>query len=242
MINIHDLNDAGRLIQWALHSNIHPNSEPEYRELIERYLNQPDFNSAVREILSGLGLRVLDVGLRGMILTAESGSIFEMTAANYVTSNDTDKRLLIGLIHIAILATVFPRPQDLIGDPAFVRPPIRVDQVNETLRQLCERQEEAARNQPDPTTEARVAGLDEAWRVYRRYATRDTSSKRHRGRARTMLAMIRHELEMLCQRGCFILIKRDGSYQSTWRYQIMAQEASPRVYEVVHNISTQSDR
>ena len=241
MLKNQELNDVGRLIQWALRPNIHPNNEPDYRDLVERYLDQVDFRTAVREMLAGLGLRVLDVGLRGMVLVPEPGSIFEMTAANYVTSSKPDERLFIGLIHIAILATVFPRPQDLVDDPAFVRPPISIENVEETLRHLYEHKEEISRDQPDPTVSERAAGLDEAWRVYRRYVARDGLPKRGNGRRRTVQDMIRRELEMLRQRGCFVLTKRDGHYQPTWRYQVMAQETAPRVHDAVRMISTTSD-
>jgi hypothetical protein len=148
----------------------------------------------------------------------------------YQSAND---RLVGGLIHIAILATIFPRAQDLDEDPALARPPITAGDVEATLRGLCAALEEEARGKPDPTNTE--VGLYEAWRAYnkRPSAVKTPSGQRSPKATRTM---IEDGLEFLCKHGCFMHRKIEGkdAYQATWRYQVMVQEFSAEpVYAAV---------
>lgn len=145
-----ELYDAGRLIQWALRPNVRPTTEPEYGELLNRYLDRLPFRSMVKVIAAGLGLEFVGEDLRGLVLVPTVGSVFAMKTSEYPSSSTADDRLINGLIQVAILATVFPRAQDLEEDPTIARPPIIIEEVESTLRQICERLEEASRHQPDP--------------------------------------------------------------------------------------------
>ncbi len=220
-----DLYAAGRLIQWALRPDARPTTNPEYHKLITRYLDQLSFRAIVQAIAEGLGLRALDAGPFGFVLVPIEASVFEMKLADYRNSPGLDDRLLDGLIQVAILVTVFPRAQDLEEDSAIVRPPIMVEEVESTLRQLCEQLEMASRGAPDLASEEQLAGLYSAWRVYsNRPSVMETRDER-RG-ARSTLAMIEHGLEFLRRQGCFTRSSHQNKqvYQPTRRYQLMAQE------------------
>lgn len=219
--------DAGRLIQWALRPHARPVIEEEYQRLIERYRDQVGFRECVQAICSGLGITVTSVGQRGVVLTPDNDSVFAMTTDGYRRSGGAEDRLIDGFILVGILATFYPRSQDLEEDPLLVRPPVTVEEVERTLRILCEHLEEAARTQPDPTVQEITAGLDEGWRAYQnRVATKTTSDGR--ASASTTLQMIRRAFLTLQQHGCISIVSRNGKevYQPTWKYQVMIQEES----------------
>jgi hypothetical protein len=219
--------EAGRLIQWALRPHARPAMEEEYQRLIERYRDQVAFRECVQAICHGLGIAVTAVGQRGVVLTPDDDSVFAMTAEDYRRSGSAEDRLIDGFILVGILTTFYPQAQDLEEDPLLARPPVTVEEVERTLRMICERLEEAARAQPDPTVQEVTARLDEAWRAYQnRVATKTTSDGR--ASAGTTLQMIRRAFGTLQQHGCVSIVSRNGkeAYQPTWKYQVLTQEES----------------
>jgi hypothetical protein len=172
----------------------------------DRYEDNAEFRAIVREIATGLGLQVLQASRWGLVLAPTSGSVFGMNWSDYRSSKQlsADDRLLDGLIHIAIMATVFPRAQDLEDDPALVRPPITADDVETMLRGLCASMEEESRGKPDPASNE--LGLYQAWRVYqKRSSEAKTSSGRKSHKATRKL--IENGLEFLRKHGCFVYRK-----------------------------------
>jgi len=236
MAETNDAFDAGRLIAWGLDAKARPAQEPEYQTLVERYWDQSEFRSLVQGVARGLGLAIKDAGEHGLVFGPEDGSVFAFRPADYrPTSSSADDRLLDGLAQIAIAATIFPRARDLDEDPAIARPPTSVDEIEETLRRICERIEEQHRGQPDPPASDEELGLFEAWRVYqRRLAAMETRDDR-RSR-RTTRAVIRYALEQLREFGCFLKDERNGAetYQPTYKYQVLVKElAATRAFEAV---------
>ncbi len=230
--------DAGRLIQWALQPRVHPVTKVEYQQLLDRYRDQVPFRECVQAICAGLGIEISAVGPMGMVLTATDDSIFAMTSTDYRRSGSADDRLIDGLILVAILATMYPRAQDLEEDAQVVRPPITVEDVEKTLRTICEQLEAASQHQPDPSVQDLAAGLIEAWQAYRdRVATKIASN----GRAGTgtTLQMINRAFDMLERQACVTTSVRDGKkgYRPTWKYQVMVREASvARLAKVVREL------
>jgi hypothetical protein len=227
-----DTFEAARLIQWALRPESSPNRSEEYATLLERYLDRLEFRETVTAITSGLGLSVLTGVRRGhsLVLVPQPDSVFAVSAGQYRTNSASeDTRLLDGLIQVAIAATVYPKAPDLLTDPALVRNPISVDEIEITLRQLVERLEQAAHGQPDP--ESSTAGVYEAWRVYKhRAAARSTSD--HRVAANTTRRMIEYALDYLVRQRCF---KRNGGqYVPLFRYSLLVQEyAASRIHAAI---------
>lgn len=233
-----DLREVGKLIQFGLRPDARPVAEPEYQDLITRYEDSTEFRAAVREVVTGLGLRILQASRLGLVLAPLSDSVFGMNWADYRTAkySSADDRLIGGLIHIAILATIFPRAQDLDADPTIVRSPVTVEEVEATLHELCAALEEEARGKPDPAHSE--VGLYEAWRVYqkRSSAVKTPSGQRSPKATRTL---IEDGLEFLRKHGFFIHRKIEGkdAYHATWRYQVMVQEFSAEpIYAAVRAI------
>jgi len=216
MLDIEDSYAIGRLIQFALRTDAHVTTESEYRALIDRYRNDTSFRTTTKAILNGLGLRALQADDFGLTLIPESDSIFALKLTDYRNNPTPQQRMIDGLIQIAIMATLFPRPQDLGDDSIFARPPVSITEVDETLRRICDRMETAARNQPDLLDTIRKSGLYEI--------TKET--KKNQVSPKSAYGMIMYGLDFLHRQGCFTLDQRSGilRYRPTHRYQKMVQE------------------
>jgi hypothetical protein len=226
---------AGRLIQWGLQPRERPAQEPEYLELINRYLDISDFKVLVQSVARGLGLQILDVGEHGLVLAPDGESAFAFRASDFRPGKTVDERLLDGLVQIAIATTIFPRARDLADDPTLARPPVTVDEVEENLRTVCDRLQEAARGAPDPEASDEVAGLEEAWRLYQRRLA-SMATKDARQAERSTRRIIEYGLERLCEFGCFVRVaaREPTEYQPTWRYQVLVRDlAATTVYQAV---------
>lgn len=219
--------DAGCLIQWALQPRAHPATKAEYQQLLDRYRDHVPFRDCVQAICIGLGLEISAVGPMGIVLTPTDASIFAMTSSDYRRSGNAEDRLIDGLILVAIIATMYPQAQDLEEDLQIARSPITVEEVEKTLRTLCEQLEALSQRLPDPAEQELAAGLDEAWRAYRdRVATKTTSSGR--ASSATTLQMINRAFETLERQACVTVSMREGKkkYRPTWKYHVMVREAS----------------
>lgn len=227
---------AGRLLQWGLRSKARPAQHPEYRELVERYIDRTPFRTLVRQVARGLGLEVLDVGALGLVVAPAAESVFSLDPAELRSQATAELRLMDGLAQLAIAATIFPRAEDLEDDDSAARPPVTSGEVDETLRLVCARLEEEARERPDPSAAEEEAGFTEAWRAWNRHA----AAKETRDGRKAQLAtrrVIEHNLEMLRQHGCFTHDARGTAdrWQSTWRYQVLVRDLarSERFFERV---------
>jgi hypothetical protein len=230
---------AGRLLQWGLRPAARPIQEPEYHELVNHYLDHPSFQTALQHLADGLGLRIVDVSERGLVLAPLPDSVFAMTPSAFrVRSQTTDERLLDGLVEIGIAATVYPRPGDLVEDATIARPPVSVDDVEQTIRQVCATLSAATKGQPDPVGQDIRSGLFEAWRVYEaRPSARETPDGRQG--VGTTRRLIETHLEKLRELGCFTRTTRQGvtAYQPTWRYQVQAQQfAASELFQAVQEL------
>lgn len=228
---------AGRLVQWGLRPLARPAQEPEYQELVERYLDDSPFRVMVRELADGLGLELLDVSNHGAIFAPKDDSVFALRPAEFRASPKVDDRLMDGLAQVAIAATVFPRDRDLDEDPDIVRPPVTVEEVDTHLRTICEHLAEEARGTPDPDASDEKRGLIEAWRVYmQRVDMMETRDARRAMRATRRI--IEYSLERLHDFGCFTVIVQNGeqAWQPTRRYQVMVQQvAATALFQMVRS-------
>lgn len=141
---------AGRLIQWGLRLNSIPFNEPEYMELVDRFIDRQTFRAMVRDVAKGMGLAVVDVSDRGIFLGTSEESVFAMKPSEFRSSTSGEDRLLDGLIQIAIASAVYPRQRDLDEDSYESKPPITVSEVDQMLRELSE----LAKNRQVKTTSA----------------------------------------------------------------------------------------
>jgi hypothetical protein len=217
---------AGRMIQWGLRPKAIPFNEPEYRELIERFIDRPTFRGTVRELAEGLGLSVLQVSDRGIFLGTQQDSVFAQKPSDFRGGRSSaDSRLLDGLVQIAIAATIYPRQQDLDEDALEAKPPITCQEVDEGLRKLCAEFKLRAAENPDAATDDLRQGFQEAWRVYEsRPAVRTTSQGSLT--LNSTQGLIRRHLHELAVRGCFNVSGQEPHelFRPTLRYQILVKE------------------
>jgi hypothetical protein len=231
---------AGRLIQWALRPKAIPFNEPEYRELIDRYADQPSFRAAVRQFADGLGLIILETNDRGMFLGPKDDSVFAVKPSDFRGARGTaEDRLLDGLVQIAIAATIYPRQQDLDEDSIEAKPPITCQEVDETLRKLCAEFKRRSEDEPDVERDTIAQGLQEAWRVYESRPGLRTTQQGNVSPNSTQ-GLIRRHLQELMEYGCFVTSQQDGEerYRPTLRYQIQVRElAASKLYHEFRKFS-----
>ncbi len=233
-----DAERAGRLLRWGLQPRSRPAQEPEYQELLERYLNRREFRQLVQEFARGLELVILSAEEHGIVLGPAQDSVFALKPADFRSQPSADDRLLDGLVQLAIAATVFPRARDLEQDPSYAKPPVTIVEVEENLRQLCKHIEEEHQGNPDPLASDEHSGLNDAWRIYqRRLAVMETRDG-HKSQ-RTTQRIIEFGLDRLRDFGCFTKENQNGQvvFQPTWRYQVLVKElAATSAYEAVRHM------
>lgn len=231
---------AGRLIQWGLQVKAVPFNYEEYRQLIDRYIDQPNFRSLVRQICGGLGLRVLEVNHRGLFLGTEDESVFALKPSDFRGSSGSsaEERLMDGLVQVAIAATIYPRQQDLDEHSIEAKPPTSVSEVDETLRTLCSEYKRRTADDPDVDREAIDRGLQEAWRVYESRPGVKTTQAGKLSPNSTQ-GLIRRHLQQLVEHGCFVAALQGSVelYRPTLRYQIQVKElAATRLYRYLQRL------
>src|SRR5205823_717351 len=133
-IHAADAADAARLIALGLRPKQLPARDLIYADLVRRYQQDPVFADLVEAVAAGLGLAVLAVTTQsGAVLAAMSDSLFEVKIDEYarrVNLRDRNvEKVLHGLIHLAVAALCFPRPDDLADDTYVGR--VSVDQVDQ---------------------------------------------------------------------------------------------------------------
>ncbi|WP_339908974.1 hypothetical protein [Symmachiella dynata] len=241
-MNDSDNNDAflaGRLIQWALQVKAIPFNEEEYRELIDRFIDQPSFRGLVRQFTAGLGLTVLEANHRGLFLGTQDNSVFGQKPSEFRgSSSSAEDRLMDGLVQIAIAATIYPRQQDLDEDSIEAKPPISAIEVDETVRTLCAEHKRRAVENPDAPSDEIDRGLQEAWRVYESRPGVKMTQKGNLSPNSTQ-ALIRRHLQHLVEHGCFAVSKQGTTelYRPTLRYQIQVKElAATKLYRQLQSL------
>ena len=217
---------AGRLIQWALNVKAIPFNEPEYRALLDRYIDDSGFRASVRRFADGLGLTVLEANDRGLFLGTQDGSVFCRSPSEFRSSRTSaDDRLLDGLVQVGIAATIYPRQQDLDEDSLEAKRPVTVGEVDETLRTLCTEHKRRAAENPDASSDEVDQGLQEAWRVYENRPGLKMTAQGNLSPTSTQ-SLIRRHLQQLVDHGCFVVSGQGNTelYRPTLRYQIQVKE------------------
>lgn len=230
---------AGRLLQFGLRFKVIPFNEPEYKELVDRFIDRPQFRAVVREIAEGLGLVVLDVNDRGLFLGTVAESAFALKPSSFRGNRTSaDDRLLDGLVQVAIAATIYPRQQDLDERTIEAKPPITCREVDELLRTLCSEFKQKQTEDPGAATTDMQRGLQEAWRVYESRPAVRTTSQGVLALNSTQ-GLIRRHLQELVEHGCFVAIGDEATeaFRPTLRYQVLVKElASTALFRQVQSL------
>ncbi len=235
-VELTDVFRAASLIQWGLQPRMRPLQNADYRELVKEYMNRSEFRDVVAEMSDGLGLYVLNVSEHGIVLTPREGSVFWMRPSELRAGSNaaTDRRLLDGIVQVTIAATVFPRARDLEDDVNRPRPPVTVEEIDDTLRGICAALKKEFAN-ADPDMDDVRTGIYDAWRVYdATLAARETKDGRESPATSTRI--IKYNLEKLKEYGCFAETRYAGkeAWQPTRRYNVLVQDiAASRVYDEI---------
>lgn len=228
-VSIADAADAARLVALGLRPKQRPSRDVVYADLVRRYEQDPVFAELAEAIASGLDLAILDVGQRaGAVLAAMIDSPFEVKIDDYAKrvalQNRKLEKTLHGLIHLAIAALAFPRPQDLADDAYVGR--VAVDHVDQVVREACRKLQERADTaevNSDPLEGSPL--MERAWRAYsRRAPVAATGDGRHH--VATTRAMISKAMRFLAEHGFLSPVNGDDgdTYRTTVRYQIQVRE------------------
>jgi hypothetical protein len=133
-----DVKDAARLVEWGLHPRVLPETTPEYRDLVSRWLDDGSFRAAVAAVAEGLRLRVVGVSVRaGLVLGTEKDSVFAYTISRFRRHVANEEGAVIALVLVAACATFFPNQDALDGDD-LMPPSARLSEVRDHLTKLCQ--------------------------------------------------------------------------------------------------------
>lgn len=229
---------AGRLLQYGLRRNAKPGQEPEYAGLIAQYRDRPEFRRVAHSVASGLFLEIVDVSERGVVLAAPSDSVFAPRTARVRGQSGADERLIAGLVQAAIATAVFPRPTDLEDHATIARMPVTVDDVEDTLRQICTAMEHQFANRPSETVAEEEAGLYDAWQVFHRRAP-EMLTRGGKRMARGTRRTIEASLDLLATEGMFRAAKRGGetAYQPLHAYVVQVRDyAATRIASAIETM------
>ncbi len=228
-VTVIDAEAAAKLVSFGLRPKQLLSREVDYRDLVRRYDEDSEFKELVNGVAAGLGLLVLDVSTRsGIVMAAAEESAFETKMDGYARQSklrdrDTEK-VLHGIIHLAVAALGFPRPDDLADDNYVGR--VSVEQVDAVVREACRiLGERAARTEENDDPLASAPELEKAWRAYvRRPET--VATKDGRFAPDTTRGMISRALRYLADQGLMVQVSSDqeGLYRTTHRYQIHVRE------------------
>ncbi|RZQ65675.1 hypothetical protein [Amycolatopsis suaedae] len=225
-----DAEAAARLISFGLRPKQIPARDVVYGDLVRRYGEDSAFKQLTNAVAAGLGLMVLEVSSQsGAVLAATDESVFEIKMDSYARQSkirerrDTEK-VLHGLVHLAVAALGFPRPDDLANDTYVGR--VNVEQVDAMVREACrildERAAEAEANN-DPLADA--PELEQAWRAYARRPSA-AATKDGRLSSDTTRGMVARALRFLAEQGFLVHMSAEqgGTYRTTHRYQVQVRE------------------
>ncbi|KQM03809.1 hypothetical protein FF86_103425 [Frankia sp. CpI1-P] len=223
-----DAHEASRLVSFGLRPRLVPARDPDYRDLVRRYLREAEFAALTQAIAAGLGLVVLDVSERaGLVPAGADDSAFAVRIGDYARraggEHRAADRLLHALAQLAVAALAYPRPADL-ADASYVgRVSVHgVDAfVRETCRLLAERTADDLNT--DPPVDA--PRLEAAWRLYSRRTSTGTTRDARR-LAGSTTGIIARAMNFLVESGCLVPVgdEAGGTYRTTPRYQVQVRE------------------
>ncbi|MQA07716.1 MAG: hypothetical protein GEU98_04015 [Pseudonocardiaceae bacterium] len=235
---VRDAESAARLVALGMRQKQRPSRDAVYTELVQRYAQDDAFKEQVHAVAAGLGLVVLGVTMQsGTVLASTEDSVFEIKMDEYakrsaIGGKRSAEKVLHGLIHLAVAALGFPRPDDLANETYVGR--VSVEQVDGVVREACRMLDERAKHAEannDPLESA--PELERAWRAYsRRPATAIT--KDGRLAADSTRGMITKAMRFLAEQGFLTHVNNEegGTYRTTPRYQIQVRElAATRAFD-----------
>ncbi|MFF0484866.1 hypothetical protein [Streptomyces sp. NPDC004435] len=218
-----DLQDAAELVRYGCRPRLRPLSDARYHDLLQRYRMDKGFRDRVEAIGQGLGVQVIAAHTQeGLVLHALDGGLFTYRIKHDL-KRSAERRLILGLVHIAIAARVYPTEHDL-EDETVKR--ISVGEVDAFLRHLVEQLREASKDADGlPVPEAAV---DAVWRMYAmRPPAKPTAARRGVTQTSTQ-SVIAEALEWLVHQGMALPAPEfgPGHYRLLHRFRLQVSEAA----------------
>lgn len=217
------LTDAAELVRFGCRPRLRPLADTRYRELLQRYRMDNVFRGQVDAIAQGLDLDVIAAHPQeGLVVHAHEDGLFGYRLKDDIR-RPAEQRLIVGLVHVAIAARVYPTAVDL-EEESVKR--VSVQDVEGFLRHLVEQLRQAAQG-PDGLAVPH-AELDTAWRLYaKRPSGRPTAS----GRRVTDLStqgIIQDVLDWLVHQGMASPAPElgAGQYRLLHRFRLQVREAA----------------
>lgn len=151
--------DAATLVAYACQPRLKPFNHERYGHLLARYRADPAFRDISDAVAEGFGLITLAAhDSEGLLLAPTADSPFSLRLGDMNIASD--KRILVGLIHIAIAARVYPTPADLDSDTVRRA---SIEDIDKFIRQVCQ----ALRHEGTDDTGLDLGrDLDATWRAY----------------------------------------------------------------------------
>lgn len=208
-----DAGDAARLVGFALRPKLAQGADPDYAALCGRYRVDTEFRELVAAIADGLGLVVLAFTDQGLMVCPAHPSPFTFRLRDY-PGYDAKKRALIGLVHLGIAATCYPREADLETHIAVRR---SIHQVEQLLRTACD-------TLAEQESDDRAVDDDElAWRQYGK--TPPSLPRKNGGfTGSCTLGMITTAFNWLVDQGFAQTTSTAGTYLLLDRYRVQVRE------------------
>jgi hypothetical protein len=229
---------AARLVALGMRPKQLPARDAVYAELVGRYGQDDEFKALVHAVAAGLGLVVLAVTRQtGIVLAAQEDSLFEIKMDEYarrtaIGGRRGAEKVIHGVIHMAVAALGFPRPDDLANDTYVGR--VAVEQVDATVRDACrvlDDRAKAAEENNDPLDD--MPDLERTWRAY---ARRPAAAITKDGRlaADSTRGMTAKAMRFLAEQGLLVQVsgEQGGTFRTTPRYQVHVRElAAVRAFD-----------
>lgn len=218
--------DVGRLISFGSQSRLAPGRDPEYRDLVARYLNEPDFRDVFDRTVAGMGLEVLQCSpIEGLVLAAAADdSPFRLKLREFVALPHAEDRYRYALVFLAIAAASYPRPEalDEVGGPL---PQLSVTQVVRYLNQLAARVAEERAAQQDPDPPANEPLRQRLYQAVQKWGETATTAD-DRSHPRQKAGMVRRALKWLEANGCADEIESSkDSFRIRGRFRLLVKDA-----------------
>ncbi|WLS43205.1 hypothetical protein Q3V37_17440 [Micromonospora profundi] len=225
MVSVEDVAAASTLVVFGMRPKLLPHRDPAYRNLVRRHREDDAFAETVEAVAAGMGVRVLAVNERaGIVLTPQRDSVFEVKLETYARATKTAERrdlekVIHGIIHVAVAALAFPRPDDLANDSYVGR--VDVEQVDMMVREACRVLADRTADEGDPRFDA--PRLEQVWRAFAR-RPEVAATKDGRANPDSTRGMTARALRYLADLGLLAASDQEGTYRTTHRYQIEVRE------------------
>lgn len=223
-----DVIAASRLVSFAARPRAIPGGrEPEYSELVSRYMADPVFADVVEEVAIGLGLELRVDPVAGVVAYSDSDGPFRRRMSDIIKTqtgrNPAEHRLLFGLTLIGIARIAFPQPAQLSDRTRIAQ--VSADTVVAYLDRLAE---EIGAGAGD--AEASREEAEEGWRSWAHLREVRAGMERHSSQDK--VGLVRRVCVFLEEEGHLAQVgeRRDA----TWR-------TTPRFRHAVHNLVTDSE-